>query len=66
MRPILNPLIQAPKSPDSGTVSPHILYDFYIGNEAAREEAELKEAARYQMSLQSSVLVGSGNLDKFS
>ena len=35
----------------SDTVSPHILYDFYIGNEAAREEAELKEAARYQMSL---------------
>ena len=28
-------------------MSPHILYDFYIGNEAAREEAELKEAARY-------------------
>ena len=52
MRPILNPLIQAPnpKSPDSGTVSPHILYDFYIGNEAAREEAELKEAARFQLS----------------
>ena len=35
-----------PKAFDSDTVSPHILYDFYIGNEAAREEAELKEAAR--------------------
>ena len=34
----------------SDTVSPHILYDFYIGNEAAREEAELKEAARWQLS----------------
>ena len=30
----------------SDTVSPHILYDFYMGNEAAREAAELKEAAR--------------------
>ena len=34
------------KTFESDTVSPHILYDFYIGNEAAREEAELKEAAR--------------------
>ena len=37
---------------ESDTVSPHILYDFYIGNEAAREEAELKEAARWELSQQ--------------
>ena len=40
------------KTFESDTVSPHILYDFYIGNEAAREEAELKEAARWELSQQ--------------